>query len=204
MVRNTTKKQYRILIENPFVLSLEDPAYADVIRPFRNVCGLPALSFPAPLAGTAESVVPAIAIGGSGFSGEWAFNEDRSALDEMGRGFVPDRIRISLEGKDLCIQRTSIMEWGDERITEEKLRLGGKPVKSEFWNAPRLTTAGWSVNRDTLVVRSVVTFNRGGQVSEMVTREAYSLKENDTVLSIEQSSRSFRGPTRLTLVYDRQ
>ncbi|MBN1893386.1 hypothetical protein JW906_02780 [bacterium] len=204
MVRNTSQKQYRVLVEDPFVLSLEDAAYAKVIRPFRNTCGLPDLSFPEPAAGKPESASPAPARGGSGFPGEWSFNEEKSALDEMGRGLIPDRIRISLDGKSLGIQKTSILEWGDERTTEENLTLGGKPVKSEFWNAPRLTTAQWSGNRDSLIVVSVVTLNRGGQISEMVTREAYSLKEQDAVLSVEQSSRSFRGPRRITLVYDRQ
>ena len=41
MVRNLTKKQYLEIYNDPRMLSREDPAYWEVIAPFRKACGLP-------------------------------------------------------------------------------------------------------------------------------------------------------------------
>ena len=41
MVRNTPRKDYDALMQDPQVLSLEDPAYWAVAAPYRAACGLP-------------------------------------------------------------------------------------------------------------------------------------------------------------------
>ena len=40
MVRNTPRKQYDVVMHDPRILSLEDPAYASVMAPYRKACGL--------------------------------------------------------------------------------------------------------------------------------------------------------------------
>jgi len=188
MVRNTPKKQHRILVNDPRILSLEDPAYWEAIAPFRAACGLPPL--------------PIKDEGPVDFSGEWVFDEDRSILDNFGVGNLPYKLGITHKGNDLAIQKTFIVEWGDDRVTEEKLTLDGEEIKSEFRNSPRITTAKLSEEGDILVIESKVTFSRGDRTFEMVTNEKWSLQERGKVLSIEQSSTSFRRERKITMIFN--
>jgi hypothetical protein len=89
MVRNLTKRQYLELHNNPRMLSREDPAYWEVLSPFRKVCGLPPLP--------SKDKYPV------NFSGEWVLNEERSELGNGGTGNVPKEIddMIVLSG---CVQ----------------------------------------------------------------------------------------------------
>jgi hypothetical protein len=43
MVRNLSKKQHQILVNDLRILSQEDPAYWEVMAPFRKAGGLPLL-----------------------------------------------------------------------------------------------------------------------------------------------------------------
>ena len=194
MVRNTSKKQYKILLSDPRVLSLEDPEYREAAAPFRAACGLAPIP---PIEFKQESYK-------ADFSGEWVFDEEKSVLDNMGAGNLPSQMKILQKDVDLTVQKSFIVEYADDRITEEKWTLDGKETQSEFWNSPRMTTAYWSEKGDTLIVDSKVTFNRGGQTVEMTTREAWSLQEQGRILSIQQSSNSFRGRRNLTLVFFRK
>lgn len=194
MVRNTSKKQYQILLNDPRILSLESNAYREAVAPFRAACGLAALPR---LSDKRESSRP-------DFSGEWVFNEDESALDAMGAANLPSAMEVRQSGLELTIRRTFIVEYADDRITDEKLTLDGAENKSEYWNSPRITTAGWSAEGDTVVIASKVTFSRGGRTSEMITREAWSLGKNGRVLSIRQSSSSSFGKRDITLVFEKK
>ncbi|MBN2412423.1 hypothetical protein JXQ31_12100 [candidate division KSB1 bacterium] len=190
MVRNTTKKQHQILVSDPRMLSLEDPAYWQVTAPFRAACGLPPL--------------PLKQEGPVNFSGTWIFNEEKSTLDNFGVGNIPYKMDITQKDNDLSIQRSFIVEWGDDRITEEKLTLDGAELKSEFFNAPRITTANWSPDCDTLHINSKVTFTRGDRNFEMVADEAWSLQKRGKILSIKQSSTSFQGKREITQIFEKQ
>jgi hypothetical protein len=194
MVRNTFKKQYRLLVDNPRILSLEDPAYREAITPFRAVCGLPPL--------------PAIEVkkflSRPDFSGEWIFDEDKSLLDNMGVSSLPSHLRIIQEEDTLNVRRTFIVEYADDSITEEKVIVDGKEYSSEFRNAPRMVTSNWSGNKDTLIVVSKVQFHRGSQNSEMVIHEAWTLQPTGTALVIRQFSTSFWGERKITLVFNRK
>jgi hypothetical protein len=190
MVRNTPKKQHKILVNDPRILSLDDPAYWEAIAPFRTACELPPL--------------PIEDEGPVDFSGEWLFNEEESILGDSGVGNIPYRLKITQKGNDLTIQRTFIVEWGDDRVAEENLTLDGKESKSEFWNSPRITTANWSEDGDTLIIASKVTFTRGDRTSEMVTNEVWSLRQRGKILSIDHVSTSRRGKRKITMIFNKQ
>ena len=117
-------------------------------------------------------------------------------------GNLPYKLGITHKGNDLAIQKTFIVEWGDDRVTEEKLTLDGEEIKSEFRNSPRITTAKLSEEGDILVIESKVTFSRGDRTFEMVTNEKWSLQERGKVLSIEQSSTSFRRERKITMIFN--
>lgn len=190
MVRNTPKKQHKILVNDPRILSLDDPAYWEAIAPFREACGLP----PLPV----EDDKPV------DFTGEWVFNEEESILDNFGVGNLPYKLGITQKGNDLAIQKTFIVEWGDDRVIEEKLTLDGKEIRTEFRNSPRITTASWSEDGDKLIIASKVTFTRGDRTFEMATNEVWSLQQRGKILSIEQTSTSFRGERKMTMIFDKQ
>ena len=188
MVRTTPKKQFEALANDTRLLGLDDPAYINAANPFRSALGLPLLLLNKP----------------ADFSGEWVLNEDKSSLGNQGSGNLPAKLKISQKENELDIKRSFTEEWQDDRITEEKMMLNGEESKSEFYGAPRITTASLSPNRDTLNVKSKVTFNRGGQTSEMTTTEVWGLQKHGKVLAIIQSSVSQQGERKITMIYDKQ
>lgn len=190
MVRNTTKKQYAVYDKDPRVLFLEDEQYWQIMAPYRKACDLPPL--------------PVEEEGPVNFSGEWLFNEEASILDNFGKGNIPYKMAVSQRDNDFRIKRSFIVEWGDDRVTEDTLTLDGKVLKSQFFNAPLTTTAGWAGEGDTLIIESIITFTRGGRNSEMKTTEYWTLNKSDSVMKIKQSSVSFRGSRELTLIFDRR
>ena len=97
MVRNTLKKQYKILVNDPRILSLEDSTYVEAIAPFRSACGLP----PLPL----KQKQPL------DYSGEWIFNEEKSTLDNLGLISIPYKLNITHKENDITIKKTRILEF---------------------------------------------------------------------------------------------
>jgi hypothetical protein len=189
MVRNTSKKQYQTLVQDQRVLSLDDPAYWEAVAPFRKACAL------RPLPVEARPV---------DFSGTWLLNEEKCEFDNSGSGGSPSKMVITQNGNSLSIRRHFVVEWGDDRIMEETVSLDGKEIKSELFNSPRVTTAKWSDGADALNLESRVSLNRGGQASEMVTKETWTVRDHGRSLAIQQTSTSFRGDRKMTLVFDRQ
>jgi mannan endo-1,4-beta-mannosidase len=188
MVRNTLKKQHKILTGDPRILSLEDNAYRQAIAPFRQVCGLPQL--------------PEIKRELINFSGKWAFNEERSTLDNLGAGNLPDLLEILQDNKTVSIKKTYRLEEADDRITEEKLVLGveNKSGNPEF---PQVTLIRYSENGDTILLESKMTMKRGIQSIDMTTSEKWYLSENERTLSIKQSSSTFRGKRNIILLFNK-
>lgn len=168
---------------------MEDYAYVQNIAPFRLACGLPPLPF--------EKKQPV------DYTGNWIINEEKSILDDYGVSSVPYKLNIIHKGNDITIQRTRIIEYADDVITEEKMTLDGKEYESTFWNSPRINTAMWSDDGKSLIFDSRITFTRGNSISEMIINEVWSLTENAENLSVEQSTTSGRGIRNITLVYDK-
>ena len=190
MVRNTSKKQYSGYDQSPRTLFLDDPVYWEIMAPYRKACQLPPL--------------PVKAKGPFDLSGQWLFNEDKSKLGEGGAGFIPYKMEVDHAGENMTIKKASIVEWGDDRIIEEQYKLDGTELKTEFWNSPRITTANWSENADTLKFKSTISFSMGGRTTEMITKEAWRLEKWGAVLVIEQYSKGFRGERNTTLIYEKQ
>jgi hypothetical protein len=190
MVRSTLKKEHLRIVNDPRVLSMEDSLYRVYINPYRKTCGLDLIPLP-------EKLIP-------GFSGTWIFNEDKSALDNFGAGNLPYKMAIRHTDNKLEIQRTFIVEYADDRMTDEILSLDGSEVKSEFWNSPRVTTAQLTPGGDSVEINSTVTFTRGDRTFEMVTIEIWNLIEQTNILAIKQKSVSFRGEREIIMIYERE
>lgn len=190
MVRNLTRKQHQELVDDPRMLSQEDPAYWEVMNPFRKACGLPAL----PL----KDKYPV------NFSGKWLFNEEKSEVGNRGVSNVPYEIEVYHDDDLLNVKRVMIVEWDDDRITKEDILLDGTEMKSEFFNSPRISTAAWNEASQSVIIHSTVKFERGGRSFEMKSTEEWSLQEGGKVLTIVQISTGFRGEEiKLSLVFDK-
>jgi mannan endo-1,4-beta-mannosidase len=189
MVRNTSRKDYAALMHDPRILSLEDPAYWNVMAGVRQASGLPPLHFnPAP----------------ADFSGSWVLDEARSALGRMGAGFAPARLDVVQHGNELTIRTTRILEYADDQVTEEKLTLDGTESQSVFMNSPRVTTARLSADGRQLNLDSTVSLVWGPPGSKLTVKDAWSQGEGGDVLTIQRSANSFLGQQNTTLVFERR
>ncbi len=189
MVRVTPRRQYDALMDDPRVLSLEDPAYAAAMAPVRQASGLPALHFaPAP----------------ADFSGSWVLNGDRSIWGKTGAAFSPARLDVVQRGSDLTIRTTRILEYADDEVTEEKLTLDGAESKSEFMGSPRVTTARLSADGRQLRLESAVSLVWGPPNSRLVVTDTWTLDRHGDVLTIERSADSFMGKQDSTMVFERR
>jgi mannan endo-1,4-beta-mannosidase len=191
MVRNTTKKQYQELVNNPRMLSQEDAAYWEVANPYRKACGLPLL----PLKSKCSV----------NFSGNWVFNEEKSDFGKNGTGNVPYSIEIDQDGDLLHVKRMVTEEFGDDQSIKEDILLDGTEMKSMFMNSPRVSTAEWNPDSKSVKINSSVKFTRNGQTSERKSSEEWMLQESNKFLKIVQTSSGSRdGETTVTLVYEKK
>lgn len=191
MVRNTTRKQYAELMQDPRVLNLSDPAYAGVMADFRRACGLPAIKIEVPPAD---------------FSGTWVLNEELSKFGRRGPGFTPVKLVVEHRDNVLAVQSTLISEFAADEVTELKVPLDGTEVKTTFMKFPRTTTARLGEDRASLVVESTTEFPSSPAGTKVKSVETWTLLEAGNRLSIHHTAPSFSGPgrTEQTSVYDRR
>ena len=148
MVRNTTRKQYAVIMGTGRMLGLDDPAYAEVTASYRKACGLPPVHIEVPPAD---------------FSSTWVLNEEMSDFGPMGAGFSPARLIVTHQGNVLTVRSTVIREFTDDETTEAKYVLDGSESKSEFMRSPRTTVARMSADGSTLIMDS---FRGPGKVEQ--------------------------------------
>ena len=193
MVRNTTKKEYDILKNDPRVVFKEDQIYEEIIDPFRKICRLKSLN---------EVLTE---IKQPDFSGYWIFNEEKSRLDNRGAGFLPYKLQIKQNKNNMIIAKTFIVEYADDRVRVDTLMLDGKENKSlaDYWNVPQLTTANWSDNHDTLTIETKIIFGQGEQSFVSITREKWLLQKNGKVLVDRLYSKSRRDERNIKIVFDK-
>jgi mannan endo-1,4-beta-mannosidase len=191
MARNTTKKEYERLINDSHVLCLEDYAYRKAIAPYRLVAG----TYPLPV----DALKPV------NFSGEWAFDENASALANLGTGRVASKLSVTQTDTGMNIKRTMVSEYSNDTVTDEQLTLDGKEkeFKPPFGNTPGTIAAHLSVKGDTLLIDSKITFSYNGRNNEWATDEAWTLSGDGNILSVKQTSNSFQGKRAITIVYNR-
>ena len=191
MVRNESRKQYDVLANDSRVLFLEDAAYRNIIAPYRKAAGL------ADLPNEKRKL---------NFSGQWVFNEERSDLGSQGMGFAPAKLNIMQSDNELDVKRTMVSEYSDNTVTEQRLSLDGleKEYKAPFGNAPMVVKAHLSENSDTVFVDSKITFGTGTEARNVLTNEAWILKNKGNTLVISQSTNGFMGKREATLVFEKQ
>jgi hypothetical protein len=97
-----------------------------------------------------------------------------------------------------------VVEYAADQVQEERLTLDGAESQTEFMNSPRVTTARLSPDAGSVLVESVVMFNRGGSISRLTIKDTWRLIEGGDGLSISRSVSSARGDQQLTLVFSKR
>ncbi|MGW8316743.1 MAG: glycoside hydrolase family 26 protein [Bacteroidales bacterium] len=184
MVRNLTREQHQELVNDPRILSQEDPAYREVMNPYREDCGLPLLPM--------KEKYPV------NFSGNWLFNEEQSELGERGPAGTPYRMEIIHEDDLLQVKSYDIVEWGDDRITHREILLDGTAMESTFFNSPRVSTARYDAENNSIEITTTTLFTRGEQQFEWNSREQWILESGGEILKIVNTSPGFRGGGEVT------
>jgi mannan endo-1,4-beta-mannosidase len=191
MTRNLTKDEYRILYDDPRVLTMADKAYWEVTAPFRKACGLP--------------VLPLVNPYPADFSGTWVLSEEMSELKGQGTTRLAHKIQAWQEMDRLFIKRYYIVEWDNDNIVEEELPLDGEEIISDRRNAPVATRVTWDGPDSTMVIETEVTFTRGDNTRKINSREEWKLSGDRKFLEIRQESSGFgNNPEQNFLVYGRE
>ncbi|HWA86107.1 MAG TPA: glycosyl hydrolase [Opitutus sp.] len=189
MVRNTTRQTYDGLMRDPRILNLDDPAFAEATAGYRAACGLPRVQ-PAPPP--------------PDFSGLWVLNETKSNLGRGGAAGAPAHLEITDRGDALAIRSVRVVEYADDEVTEETIKLDGTPSKSEFMNAPRSTIAHRSADGAAISMESTSRFPWDPPGSKSTETSAWSLLDGGRTLSIHRVATTPRGALETTLVFDQR
>lgn len=189
MVRGTSREAYENLANDPRVLFLEDPAYVETTAAYRKACGLP----------------PLVIDRKADFTGEWLLNEYESKLQTFGPAGTPYKLTIVQKDNELLITSRMIVEWADDQVTQERLKLDGSDSKSTAFNdAPRVQNANWSTEKDTLNIDSRVTLNYAGRKIDIKSKDIWTLHRKGKKLVISRIVSSSRGKQKSIVVYDKQ
>lgn len=189
MVRGTSRADYEKLVADPRVLFMEDPAYVEGTTAYREASGLPPITIDR----------------SADFTGTWRLNEYESKVPAFGLTNTPYKLDIAHDGDALHIKSASIVEWADDEVTEQTLKLDGSDnVSATPNNGQRVQTASFSAARDTLTIDSHVSFTYGGRDVDITSQDVWTLKSRGKQLVIVQTTQSPRGTAESVLVYDRQ
>ncbi len=190
MVRDTPLQQYKTYTGSTRVLFMEDPAYKKGIEHLRTVSGLPSLPLSIP----------------ADFTGTWKLNKNASTMSTQAVSNTPYKLDIIQKDSTLAIKSTSVVEWANDKVTEQILALNGRDMKLKgLFNAPRIENAHWSAGKDTLTIDSKTTFTFGGNTRVMKSKAIWILQRRGNQLVINLTADSFRGePGTSTIVYNKQ
>jgi mannan endo-1,4-beta-mannosidase len=191
MVRNMSKKECQTMVNDRRMLFQEDKAYWEMMNPYRKVCGLPSLPV------KKEMVVD--------FTGTWKFSHEKSELGRAGAGNVAETIYIDHDPDLLHIKKITLVEWGDDKITQEDLPLDGSAMVRVVNSTPTITMTRYDEENKFLKITTKATINRGGQPNEIISNETWMLKDDGKLLVIAQRIKGSNGEERKQeMVYEKE
>lgn len=179
MVRNTSKTQFSEMLGDPRLLTLEDPAWFELVNPYRKSCGIELLplkpKYPFDL------------------TGMWILNTEKSEPGPRGIGNAPWKMEIEQDNDQLLIRKSWIVEWGDDRVSKEEFYIDGNEVKPDFPNSPRSTRVSWNPEPGVVVFNYSSVMKRGSESFTVNSKEEWILQENGNSLKAVITSPGFRG-----------
>ena len=138
------------------------------------------------------------------FSGVWILNEDLSEFGRNGPGSSPARFDVDHQGDRLAVKSTRILEFADDRVSEETYPLDGTETRSEVMNMPRVTKAQRAGDDRKIVFDSVVDFIWGPPGSKMNIHETWELLSVGRQLRVTTKVETPRGTQETSVIYDRR
>lgn len=109
------------------------------------------------------------------FNGEWLFDKTKSEYGPDGDQFVPIKLHIAQTDSTMLIVRTYQLEYQDDFVDSIKFTLDEQENHSLFWQSPRVITAGWKNNGQTLTIRTQITFRHDGESNETLSTDIWNL-----------------------------
>jgi hypothetical protein len=157
--------------------------------------------------------------GAVNFSGEWAFNAEKSDLGfprdrerganrdrpregrRGGMGLTGSRMIIEQNDNDLVVEMVRPNPDGEEFSIKSAYTLDGKKSKNNSNFGSRVSTARWSKDGKTLTIKSTMTIFREDREFNMESTEQWSLDDN--TLTIETTRSTPMGEMKSKAVYDK-
>lgn len=135
------------------------------------------------------------------FSGKWILDEEQSEIGET--RFRPSMtLEVNQDKNQLTVIRVRKGRDGSERRMESVYSLEGKETTDKTENRSTISSAKWSDDGTSLVIRSKSSFSREGQTFEFETEETWKLEKGGKVLNIQSKISSSRGESSRKLVYN--
>jgi hypothetical protein len=171
----------RKMVTDSRLLGREDPAFWEVMNPYRKACGLP----PLPI-GRKVTV---------DFSGTWFRSKSKSAVSGGGMGEDPPFMMVVEQDDDaVFVKKYAVTEYGDDRITRDEICLGVSETGSTgAMNPEKVSSASFDEKGKSIRIASTAKFNVGGREMEMKSAEEWTLKKNGKVLEVIRISPDSRG-----------
>ncbi len=137
------------------------------------------------------------------FSGQWTMNDSKSDIGGGGFG-IAKSLKITQEGNNLTIDRTTTNRDGEERTMTGKYTLDGKECDNSMGNRTSKSVLTWSTDGKTLTITTNSKFDRNGQSFESKSVEVWTMGADGKTLNIDLNVSSQRGERHSTLVYDKK
>jgi hypothetical protein len=146
------------------------------------------------------------------FSGNWAFNADKSDMGQppqgqgqgqrMG-GFGGGDFSAKQEANLLTVDRTRTTPEGQTMTVTSKYTLDGKESINTSPRGQSKSIATWSVDGKSLTIVTTRTIDRDGQTMEMKSTEVWTLTAPST-LSVTNTMNTPNGERKTVMVYNKK
>ncbi|MCB0664286.1 MAG: hypothetical protein KDC80_00615 [Saprospiraceae bacterium] len=185
MTRLTPKEQYQHYLESSQILFLEDPTYAGLIEPLRQVAGLSSLTSTRPV----------------DFTGHWELVEAESQFSGGFGSGAAQALEIIQVDSLLAVKSATIVEWDDNVIRKHLINVDGAEYEVPAGFGQRFQRASWNEDKSKIILNNRSVFNFGGNPREFSGIEEWSLNGIRNRLYVRQTNQTFRGESKAVLVY---
>ncbi|KAA5538625.1 hypothetical protein [Adhaeribacter rhizoryzae] len=139
------------------------------------------------------------------FSGEWTLKKEKSKLvpapGQMRMVF--DQLKVTQNGNEIIISRTSQAPDGQALTMDEKITLDGKESVNNFFDGAvtKKSITKWSANEKELNISSTSTFTRGGKAETIKSTEVWENATGTGELTIKYTASTPKGEVKDIYIY---
>ncbi len=139
------------------------------------------------------------------FSGNWAFNAEKSNLGQQGQGqrMGGGDIVVKQEPNLLTVERTRTNPQGETVNITSKYTLDGKESVNTTGRGESKSIATWSPDGKSLTIATTRSFERDGQTMEIKSTEVWTLTD-PSPLTVATTMNTPNGERKTTMVYNKK